>query len=92
VVALSTGAFFKLAAADDVAAPTLVERCVEVLDQHLEDANGFVPMDEPGRLLRCRPSVLVRPVRDQTLKDEWMIATQQLLDLASWDLRMLYAM
>src|SRR5438128_3187989 len=34
VFQLSTGEYYKLANADDVCAPTLVERCVAVLDTH----------------------------------------------------------
>jgi hypothetical protein len=56
------------------------------------DAQGFVPLDEPGRFLRHRPSLLVRPTRDEELRGEWMIGPRRLLDLASWDLRMLYGM
>lgn len=48
--------------------------------------------DEPGRLLRYRPSVLVRPADDEELRNEWVVGSRRLLDLASWDLRMLYGM
>jgi len=38
------------------------------------------------------PVILVRAVRRDQLNGEWMLAGRPLIDLASWDLRMLYSM
>jgi hypothetical protein len=38
------------------------------------------------------PAILVRAVRRDQLKGEWVLAGRPLLDLANWDLRMLYSM
>jgi GNAT superfamily N-acetyltransferase len=38
------------------------------------------------------PAVLVRPLHRQVVNGTWSLAGQALLDLASWDLRMLYSM
>jgi hypothetical protein len=57
------------------------------------DENRFAPVDGPPQSLpRVQPSVLVRPTRDEWLRDEWVVGTRRLLDLASWDLRRLYGM
>ncbi len=53
---------------------------------------GFNPLlNEAEGMDRYRSSVLVRPVRDEMLKTEWTLVNRRLLDLANWDLRMLYA-
>lgn len=53
---------------------------------------GFKPLlDETGGKDRYRSYVLVRPVRDEMLKTDWVLANRRLMDLANWDLRMLYA-
>ncbi|MEP7305981.1 MAG: hypothetical protein ABJA98_10735 [Acidobacteriota bacterium] len=50
---------------------------------------GFV---NTGASARGMPCVLVRPVRGGRPEGEWTIAGRPLLDLASWELRMLYSM
>jgi hypothetical protein len=54
----------------------------------LEDA-GFGPVDHAYRA-RGHPTILIRPVRDEDLQKEWIIADRRLLDVANWDLRTLY--
>lgn len=59
--------------------------------------SGFQPLDEPqsiGRAYRegaSRPTVLIRPVRDEMVKTDWVLAGRGLLDLGNWDLRMIYS-
>lgn len=55
VVALSTGHYFKLANADDLCSPDLVDRCVEVLDRHPDVVLCYgktTLIDVEGRTLR----------------------------------------
>ena len=52
---------------------------------------GFTTL-ETGRMTRYRPCVLVRPVRDEMLKADWVLFNCRLLDLANWDLRLLYSL
>src|SRR5439155_18912067 len=54
VVELARAPYFKLATADDVSAPPLVERCVEVLDAKPEVVLCYAPatmIDAAGRTL-----------------------------------------
>jgi GT2 family glycosyltransferase len=51
-VELSSGKYFKLANADDTSGPTLIDRCVEVLDRHPEVVLCYgrtTLIDEAGR-------------------------------------------
>ena len=52
---------------------------------------AFTPIDEADAA-RGVPGVLIRPVRDDALRTNWTIGGRRLLDLANWDLRMLYSM
>jgi acyl-CoA synthetase (AMP-forming)/AMP-acid ligase II len=52
---------------------------------------AFTPIDEADAA-RGVPGVLIRPVRDDALRTDWTIGGRRLLDLANWDLRMLYSM
>jgi len=52
---------------------------------------GFNPQKEVKSITKFRPTILVRPVRDEMLKTNWVIANRRLLDLESWDLRMIYS-
>ena len=52
---------------------------------------GFVLSDH-GPLGRYMPSVLVRTVRDDQRGTEPMLGGRRLLDLATWDMRMIYSM
>jgi len=38
------------------------------------------------------PRILVRPIDDKRLADEWLIHGVRLLDLENWDMRMIYSM
>jgi GNAT superfamily N-acetyltransferase len=55
----------------------------------LLEKNGFRLLSEPKSKRQYRPTVLVRPVRDDALKADWIIGDRRLLDLANWDLRMI---
>lgn len=57
----------------------------------LLEKNGFKSLSETKGVIQYRPTVLVRPVRDDMLKTDWVIANRRLLDLANWDLRMIYS-
>lgn len=52
---------------------------------------GFNPQKEVKSITKFRPTILVRPVRDEMLKTNWVIANRRILDLESWDLRMIYS-
>jgi GNAT superfamily N-acetyltransferase len=53
--------------------------------------NGFHSVRHP-KAAPSPPAILVRPIHRGQLDGEWMLAGRRLLDLASWDLRMLYSM
>jgi hypothetical protein len=38
------------------------------------------------------PAILVRPIAGFNLGGEWILGGRHLLDLATWDLQMLYSM
>jgi hypothetical protein len=52
--------------------------------------NGF-HLSEAKSIEQYRPTVLVRPVRDDMLNTEWTVEGRRLLDLSNWDLRMIYS-
>lgn len=52
---------------------------------------AFGPIDEADAA-RGVPGILIRPVRDDALRGEWTIHGHRLLDLANWDMTMLYSM
>jgi hypothetical protein len=52
---------------------------------------GFNLLDEARSVTHERSTVLARPVRDEMLKADWVLANRRLLDLADWDLRMAYS-
>lgn len=59
--------------------------------------SGFNFLEETrsiGRAYRAgaySPTVLMRPVRDEMLKADWLLADRRLLELGNWDLRMIYS-
>jgi len=53
--------------------------------------NGFEPVDA-HRTARGIPCILVRPIRQEQLREDWMVSGRRLLDMANWDLRMIYSM
>lgn len=55
------------------------------------DGFGFRPVDL-DRAAHGWPCVLVRPVDDARLDDDWTLCGTRLLDPSSWDMRMLYTM
>jgi GNAT superfamily N-acetyltransferase len=57
----------------------------------LLEGAGFKPVEAKAGLARSHPTLLVRPVRDEMLKADWVWAGRRLLDLDSWDLRMIYS-
>jgi len=52
---------------------------------------GFNLVDEARSVTRYRPTLLIRPVRDEMLNSDWVMANTQLLNMAHWDLRMIYS-
>ncbi len=54
---------------------------------------GFKVLDETKWKTRdvTRPTVLVRPIHQEMLEADWVLADLQLLDLANWDLRGIYS-
>ena len=52
---------------------------------------AFSPIDEADAA-RGIPGILIRPVRDDALGADWTVHGRRLLDLANWDMRMLYSM
>lgn len=52
---------------------------------------AFGPIDEADAA-RGVPGILIRPVRDDALRADWTIHGRRLLDVANWDMRMLYSM
>jgi GNAT superfamily N-acetyltransferase len=67
-------------------AATLPQLAADMLKQRGFRMRGTEPA------LPAPPSVLVRPLRHDLADGEWQLAGQSLLDLANWDLRMLYSM
>jgi hypothetical protein len=59
--------------------------------QDLLEENGFKVLSEKKGIEQSRPTILVRPVRDDMLKTDWIIADIRLLELANWDLRRIYS-
>ncbi len=55
------------------------------------DRLGFEPVDRE-RATHGWPCVLVRAVDDTRLDEDWALHGTRLLDLANWDMRMLYTM
>jgi hypothetical protein len=52
---------------------------------------GFRLEPEPQSATQPRRSLLVRHVRDEELDRDWLFAGERLLDIKTWDLRMLYS-
>jgi len=52
---------------------------------------GFKQLGGEGNLTRSLPTVLIRPIRDEMLRGDWVLADRRLLDSANWDLRMIYS-
>jgi hypothetical protein len=55
------------------------------------EKNGFRVLDQEKSKTHYRPTVLVRPVRDDMLETDWTLEGRRLLDLSNWDLRMIYS-
>jgi hypothetical protein len=53
---------------------------------------GFRFTARPPHVAHFPPSILVRPIATSHLSGEWKLGGLPLLDLASWDMRMLYSM
>jgi GNAT superfamily N-acetyltransferase len=51
--------------------------------------HGFEPLVEGSdQTARLRPSVLIRPVSDEGLPDQWVLDGRSLLDMDNWDVRL----
>jgi hypothetical protein len=59
--------------------------------RHLLAEVGFAPADT-GRTARGVGCVLVRPVGDTTPESAWTVGGLNLLEMANWDLRVIYSM
>ncbi|MGC2460121.1 MAG: GNAT family N-acetyltransferase [Steroidobacteraceae bacterium] len=57
----------------------------------LLDESGFKVEPAPRTVAQQRHTLLVRPVGAAGLNGDWLLAGRRLLDLDSWDLRMLYS-
>jgi hypothetical protein len=58
----------------------------------LLERSGFKVEPAPSSVTQQRHTLLVRPIRAAELDRDWLFAGRRLLDLQSWDLRMLYSM
>jgi hypothetical protein len=58
-------------------------------EQLILDAAGFTRVVQT--ITQHPATVLVRPIRDEMLDQEWLVGGRRLLDLVSWDLRMIYS-
>jgi hypothetical protein len=55
-------------------------------------AKGYKMVSQWQGTAQQVPALIVRPIRDENLEDDWLFADRQLLDLSNWELRMLYSM
>jgi len=67
-------------------AATLSDETKRLLQQ-----SGFDVLHEAAGIVHNRRSLIVRAVRDELRKTDWVIANRELLDLGNWDVRMAYA-
>ena len=81
-VAVDAGAFAELVTWTATASDQLVKRL---------EAFGFSPVDQELAAFGC-PCFLVRTVKDKSLDEDWRLGDTRLLDLANWDIRMLFSM
>ena len=54
-------------------------------------SNGFEAWDDSRGISDYRPGVLLRPLGEEALGQAWWLAGLEVLDLASWNLRMIYS-
>lgn len=54
--------------------------------------NGFRLQSRPTGVTHYPTELLVRPIARPDLEGEWTLGGRRLLDLASWNLQMLYSM
>lgn len=64
---------------------TLHERAARLLQ-----TAGFRRVNETQGVRHYHPGLLVRAVRDEMQEADWVVAGRRLLDMANWDLRMIY--
>ena len=60
-------------------------------DIQLMESRGFAPVDPEDTTRGC-PCVLVRPLGNDLPAAAWALAGRPLLDIANWDIRVLYSM
>ena len=53
---------------------------------------GFQPVQEGAGVDQEQPSLIVRSVRADVPEAEWSLGNRGLLDMANWDIRMIYSM
>lgn len=51
---------------------------------------GFVDADKAGSVKDHTPRLMVRAIRNEMVGSEWRLAQTPLLDMANWDIRMIY--
>jgi len=66
---------------------TLPEQKIALLHK-----SGFRSIEPPAGVASPPPAILVRPIASFYSSDEWKLGSCHLLDLAAWDLQMLYSM
>jgi hypothetical protein len=52
---------------------------------------GFNPVNESKSMAHQPYCLLVRPVRDEIRGTDWVIANMSLLDMANWDVRLIFS-
>ena len=52
---------------------------------------GFAPVHTAQNAIDYRPGLLVKALKEDMPVDHWRIADRQILDIANWDLRMIYS-
>jgi GNAT superfamily N-acetyltransferase len=52
---------------------------------------GFKYFQEPRNIKGSGNTVLLKPIRHETLKADWALANRRFLNLSDWDLRMIYS-
>jgi GNAT superfamily N-acetyltransferase len=57
----------------------------------LLESKGFRLLQQTDGFGQSFPTILVRPVRDELLKKDWVSGGLRLLDSHNWDLRMIYS-
>lgn len=60
--------------------------------RNLLKESGFRALEETSGVEQNQPYLLVRPVQEDMLREEWLLGDQRLLDMSHWDIRMIYSL